>query len=154
MPKLHYNIELFLWQRYTATTRNFSFSNIFLFKDEVILGCSSSGEDNTGSLSGAATYVKATSVTISTIPRSGPFVIGQTVQFSCEVHPSANASFRWIYVYYNGYGTSTAKALHITIHENTIRYPLVFCMASLSGVTLGKATKVIEVNGKYIHNNI
>ena len=99
----------------------------------------------------AVINIKATSVTISTLPGSSPFAIGQKVQFTCEV--TAIASIESNYVNYN-HVRVTGKKFTLLFQEYTMRHTWFYCMASSSGVIIGKATKVIEVHGKKYCFNI
>ena len=103
---------------------------------------------------GAAVCVKSTSVTISTLPRIGPFVVGQSVKFTCDVNTTANnISFDWVYVHTIGISRATVKNVSLYFHDDIIRYPWFYCMVSSSGVTVGKATKVIEIHDKSMQTN-
>ena len=94
-----------------------------------------------------ALHVKGSLVSISTIPRNGPFSITQTVQFTCEVNTTLNVSYNWNYVVETSNVHSTERSFYLTFSNRTIRYTWYVCIASSSGVTFGRATKIIEVHG-------
>ena len=93
------------------------------------------------------------SVRITTVPREGPFMIRQTVQFLCEVDADANVtSFMWnnlddIF----GSWTNTGSNFSRSYFQEHLRYCFYSCTALSVGGTVGKATKVIEVHGKLIN---
>jgi len=101
-------------------------------------------------LSGTAVYANGSVVSISIVPRNGPFSILSTVQLTCEVNTTLNVSYSWNYVVESSNNQSTEKSFSITFSDRTIRYTWYICVASSSGVTLGKATKIIEVHGKMV----
>ena len=92
------------------------------------------------------------SVTISTVPSNGPFYIGQTVQFTCEIDSTmaTNVSYHWTfaYYYYRIFRVSSQSFNH-TFTPIIMRHSLYTCtVKTSSGIILEKARKVIEVYGK------
>ena len=87
-------------------------------------------------------------VSISTLPTKSPFYVGQTVQFTCETTSTRNISYQWNYNDHGHSNTRTGQIINVTFDQSVIRYIWVLCTASSSGITLGKANKMIEVNGK------
>ena len=100
-------------------------------------------------VSGATLDSEASLVSISTLPTNGPFYVWQTVQFICEASTTMNVSYQWNYVG-NIYNTNfrTGQIIYVTFDQSDIRYIWVLCTASSSGVTIGKANKMVEVHGK------
>ena len=97
----------------------------------------------------------APSVKISTSPSQGPFRVGQTVQFTCEVEPAQEhfVTYRW-FIVENIYGphtrTSTSPSFNQPFYyEYTLRYCRYICTVALNGIVLGSADKLVEVHGKY-----
>lgn len=94
------------------------------------------------------------SVRITTIPRDGPFRVGQTVLFICEVEPaqSANVTYHWRTVEYAYGGTNfitETETLPRFIYIDDLRYSWYFCTATLiDGTVLGSADKLVEFQGK------
>ena len=92
------------------------------------------------------------SIRISTSPSQGPFRIGQTVQFTCEVEPAQArpVTYQWgivegIYIY----STRTSESFNITYYDDILRYGRYICTVALNETVLGSADKIVEVHGKY-----
>ena len=92
------------------------------------------------------------SVTISTVPSNGPFYIGQTVQFTCEIDSAmaTNVSYEWNFAYYySNVFRIFSQSFNHTFTPTVLRYSLYTCtVKTSSGNILEKARKVIEVHGK------
>ena len=91
-------------------------------------------------------------VTISTVPSNGPFYIGQTVKFICEIDSTkdTNVSYEWVFAYHYlmRYRINNQTFKH-TFTPVIVRYSLYTCIVkSSSGNIIEKAKKVIEVHGK------
>ena len=91
------------------------------------------------------------SVRIITSPSNGPFRVGQTVQFTCEVelalaHP---VTYQWRRVD----GTSSqdfTKSFNRTFYNFNYRYCWYFCTVTVNGTHVGSADRLVEVHGKLI----
>ena len=95
----------------------------------------------------------APSVRISTSPSQGPFRIGQTVQFTCEVEPAQAHPVTYLWRYVDrayAYYTSTSESFNTTYFSlDNLRYCRYTCTVALNGTFLGSADKLVEVHGKY-----
>ena len=95
---------------------------------------------------------EAPSIRISTRPSQGPFKVGQTVHFTCEVEPAQEhgVTYRWRAVEdLYGFFTNTVESFSQTYHSNyTLHYCWYTCTVMLNGTVLGSADKLVEVLGK------
>ena len=89
-------------------------------------------------------------VSISTDPRQGPFRIGQTVQFSCQVEPTppGNVSYQWrnldsVRVVYSGNHQNFSR--DYDIGDLPLFYSYYFCEVSVNETLVGFATRIVEV---------
>ena len=93
-------------------------------------------------------------VKITTVPREGPYMIGQTVQFVCEVDThSYDVTFMWNAVE-DIYGSlsSTGMKFSSTYWQETLRFCWYSCTVLKNGTLIGKANKVVEVHGKLLNS--
>ena len=91
------------------------------------------------------------SVKISTSPSQGPFRVGQTVQFTCEVEPAQALPVTyqwWIVQNIFNYYTHSSESFNTTYNRHTLRYCRYICTVALNGTVLGLADKLVEVHGK------
>ena len=90
------------------------------------------------------------STRISTLPPKGPYRVGQTVQFSCEVDIKQNFSVTWdVFATVYGHTTRYDRQFNWTFwHDNALHYNLFFCTVVANGTAIDRAKKVIEVQGK------
>jgi len=94
------------------------------------------------------------SVKIVTSPRLGPFRLGQTVEFTCEVDSShdVSISYQWRSVegVYGGGSTYSSRSFNKTFSEYrfTLRYCWYFCTVTYNGTFTVSNSKLIEVQGK------
>ena len=95
--------------------------------------------------------IGAPSLRIATNPRQGPFRLGQTVEFTCEVDPVPEVLvYQWRAV--DGkYGSSTysGRSFNKTFYDDTLRFCWYFCSVTHNQTLLGKADKLVEVHGEH-----
>ncbi len=93
--------------------------------------------------------VEIHSARISTLPPKGPYRIGQTVLFSCEVDKEENVTITWNILanIFGGY-EQLGKSFNWTSHRYNQHYCLFYCRVAVNGTVIGKAKRVIEVQGK------
>ena len=95
--------------------------------------------------------VRGLSLRIVTYPRQGPFRLGQTVEFTCEVDPvpSEALTYQWRPVD-TTYGSSTysGRSFNKTYYDNTLRFCWYFCSVTHNQTLIGKADKLVEVHGE------
>ena len=93
------------------------------------------------------------SVTITTQPRQGPFRIGQTVQFSCSVHPTppGNLTYSWRRVE-STYGSTYTQQHFIqtySMYDINLRFCYYYCEVFANDTTLvGSTSRIVEVQGE------
>ncbi len=94
--------------------------------------------------------VEINSTRISTLPPKGPYRVGQTVQFSCEVDIKQNFSVTWdVLAHVYGHTTRYGRRFNWTFsYDITLHYNLFFCTVVANGTAIDRAKKVIEVQGK------
>ena len=91
------------------------------------------------------------SVRISTSPSQGPFRVGQTVQFTCEVDPAQAhpVTYQWRNVErVIGFSSYTSESFNTTYYRDTLRYCRYTCAVTFNGTVLGSADELVEVHGK------
>ena len=92
----------------------------------------------------------APSIRISISPSQGPFRVGQTVQFTCEVEPAQVHPVTYQWRIRDGENSlSNSESIDRTFGYYSFRYCWYFCAIMLNGTKLGSANKLIEVQGKY-----
>ena len=104
-------------------------------------------------ISGAAKDAKGSLVSISTLPKNGPFYVGQTIQFTCETNTTRNISYQWNYNHriYHSY-TGTGQSINVTFDQGYLQYFWIFCTATASRVILGTTNKFVEIHGKLLES--
>ena len=92
----------------------------------------------------------APSVRISTSPsQGGPFRVGQTVQFTCEMDPAQAHPVTYQWQRFDGdVLTFSSRSFNRTYQNYFYRYCWYFCTITQNGTLLGSADKFIEVHGK------
>ena len=89
---------------------------------------------------------------IVTKPPHGPFRLGQTVQFTCEVDslPTENLTFQWTSVEYTYGGSSySGQSFNRTFTVRyTLHYAWFFCSMWRNTTQLASSDKVVEIHGK------
>ena len=94
----------------------------------------------------------AVSARIVTRPPQGPFRLGQTVQFTCEVDslPTENLTFQWRSVEKTSGGSSySGQSFNKTFTSRfTLRYVWFFCSVLGNTIQLASSDKIVEINGK------
>ena len=94
----------------------------------------------------------AVAARIVTRPPQGPFRLGQTVQFTCDVDslPTENLTFRWRSVEYTSGGSSySGQSFNKTfINRFTLRYVWFFCSDLRKTTQLASSDKILEIHGK------
>ena len=87
-------------------------------------------------------------------PPQGPFRLGQTVQFTCEVDslPTENLTFQWRSVEYTSGGSSySGQSFNKTFtNKFTLRYVWFFCSILRNTTLLTSSDKLVEIHGKLI----
>ncbi len=98
--------------------------------------------------------VETKSIRISTLPPKGPYRVGQTVQFSCEVDTQQNVTITWNVLAVNYRRTARhGSSFNWTFSRDyTIHYCLFYCTGVANGSVIGRARRVVEVQGKTIMN--
>ena len=95
--------------------------------------------------------VRGLSLRIVTYPRQGPFRLGQTVEFTCEVDPipSEALTYQWRPVD-RTYGSSaySGRSFNKTYDDNALRFCWYFCSVTHNQTLIGKADKLVEVHGE------
>ena len=89
---------------------------------------------------------------IDTRPPQGPFRLGQTVQFTCEVDslPTENLTFQWrsVECTYGGSSYSGQSFNKTFTNEFTLRYVWFFCSVLRNTIQLASSDKIVEIHGK------
>ena len=85
-------------------------------------------------------------------PPQGPFRLGQTVQFTCEVDslPTERLTFQWRYVedVYSGSSYSGQSFNKTFTRLFTLRYVWFFCSVLRNTTQLASSDKIVEIHGK------
>lgn len=92
-----------------------------------------------------------TSVRILTLPAGGPYHVGQTVQFNCEVNPRENVTITWNFItQFHSSSSGIGRSFNWTFQLDTLRYSVFSCTVVANRSVVGKAAKVIEIQGKLV----
>ena len=94
----------------------------------------------------------AVSARIVTRPPQGPFRLGLTVQFICEVDSlsTENLTFQWRSVEYTYGGSSySGQSFYKKFtSDHTLRYVWFFCSILMNTTQLASSDKIVEIHGK------